>query len=129
MTIADSTRLGIASSLCPGTKKGVTPVVLAGYQTTYFPGQKAYEPAGDVAGIGGDYYWEQSYSAPFVAERYINQHLKADMNLLNASDSSFMPADVAKTLQEQGLHRRRGQPDRRAERAGSVPCTKLLDLV
>ena len=30
------------------------------------------------------------------------QHLKADMNLLNASDASFMPADAAKTLQEQG---------------------------
>ena len=102
MTIADSTRLVDRIESVPGYEKGVTPVVLAGYQTTYFPGQKAYEPAGDVAGIGGDYYWEQSYSAPFVAERYINQHLKADMNLLNASDSSFMPADVAKTLQEQG---------------------------
>lgn len=102
MTIADSTRLVDRIESVPGYEKGVTPVVLAGYQTTYFPGQKAYEPAGDVAGIGGDYYWEQSYSAPFVAESYINQHLKADMNLLNASDASFMPADVAKTLQEQG---------------------------
>lgn len=102
MTIADSTRLVDRIESVPGYEKGVTPVVLAGYQTTYFPGQKAYEPAGDVAGIGGDYYWEQSYSAPFVAECYINQHLKADMNLLNASDASFMPADVAKTLQEQG---------------------------
>lgn len=102
MTIADSIRLVDRIESVPGYEKGVTPVVLAGYQTTYFPGQKAYEPAGDVAGIGGDYYWEQSYSAPFVAEHYINQHLKADMNLLNASDASFMPADVAKTLQEQG---------------------------
>ncbi len=102
MTIADTTRLVDRIEAVPGYEKGVTPVVLAGYQTTYFPGQNAYEPAGDVAGIGGDYYWEQSYSAPFVAGRYINQHLKADMNLLNGDGASFMPADVAETLQEQG---------------------------
>ena len=102
MTIADTTRLVDRIEAVPGYEKGVTPVVLAGYQTTYFPGQKAYEPAGDVAGIGGDYYWEQAYCAPFAADAYINHLLKSDMNLLNGSDISFMPADVAETLQEQG---------------------------
>ena len=100
--IADTTRLVDRIESVPSYEKSVTPVVLTGYQTTRYPGQPAYELTNSLAGIGGDYYWEQSFCAPFSAASYINQHLKADMNLLNASDASFMPADVAETLQEQG---------------------------
>ena len=100
--ISDTTRLVDRIESVPGYEKSVTPVVLTGYQTTRYLGQPAYELTNSLAGIGGDYYWEQSFCAPFSAASYINQHLKADMNLLNASDASFMPADAAETLQEQG---------------------------
>ena len=37
-----------------------------------------------------------------MADAYINQHLNADMNLLNTKDDSFSPEATAETLQELG---------------------------
>lgn len=102
MTLADTTRLVERIESVPGYEKSVTPVVLTGYQSTRYPGHPAYEATNSLAGIGGDYYWEQSYCAPFAADAYINQHLNADMNLLNTKDDSFSPEAAAETLQELG---------------------------
>ena len=102
MTLTDTTRLVERIESVPGYEKSVTPVVLTGYQSTRYPGHPAYEATNSLAGIGGDYYWEQSYCAPFAADAYINQHLNADMNLLNTKDDSFSPEAAAETLQELG---------------------------
>ena len=91
--LADSIRLTNLIEAIPNYVKGETPVAFVGVSDNDFPWQDAYELTSDIAGIGDLYYWQGMYTAPFVLDSYVNQHLRANM-LIFPQDAAIFTADT-----------------------------------
>ena len=102
--IADSIRLTNLIEAIPNYVKGETPVAFVGVSDNHFPRQDAYELTSDIAGIGDLYYWQGMYTAPFVLDSYVNQHLRANM-LIFPQDAAIFTADtIADQLNDAGIN-------------------------
>ncbi len=102
--LADSIRLTNLIEAIPNYVKGETPVAFVGVSDNDFPWQDAYELTSDIAGIGDLYYWQGMYTAPFVLDSYVNQHLRANM-LIFPQDAAIFTADtIADQLNDAGIN-------------------------
>lgn len=102
--LADSIRLTNLIEAIPNYVKGETPVAFVGVSDNDFPRQDAYELTSDIAGIGDLYYWQGMYTAPFVLDSYVNQHLRANM-LIFPQDAAIFTADtIADQLNDAGIN-------------------------
>ena len=102
--LADSIRLTNLIEAIPNYVKGETPVAFVGVSDNHFPRQDAYELTSDIAGIGDLYYWQGMYTAPFVLDSYVNQHLRANM-LIFPQDAAIFTADtIADQLNDAGIN-------------------------
>lgn len=102
--IADSIRLTNLIEAIPNYVKGETPVAFVGVSDNHFLRQDAYELTGDIAGIGDLYYWQGMYTAPFILDSYVNQHLRANM-LIFPQDAAIFTADtIADQLNDAGIN-------------------------
>ena len=102
--IADSIRLTNLIEAIPNYVKGETPVAFVGVSDNHFLRQDAYELTSDIAGIGDLYYWQGMYTAPFVLDSYVNQHLRANM-LIFPQDAAIFTADtIADQLNDAGIN-------------------------
>ena len=102
--LADSIRLTNLIEAIPNYVKGETPVAFVGVSDNHFPRQDAYELTSDIAGIGDLYYWQGMYTAPFVLDSYVNQHLSANM-LIFPQDAAIFTADtIADQLNDAGIN-------------------------
>lgn len=102
--LADSIRLTNLIESIPNYVKGETPVAFVGVSDNHFPRQDAYELTSDIAGIGDLYYWQGMYTAPFVLDSYVNQHLRANM-LIFPQDAAIFTADtIADQLNDAGIN-------------------------
>ena len=102
--IADSIRLTNLIEAIPNYVKGETPVAFVGVSDNHFPRQDAYQLTSDIAGIGDLYYWQGMYTAPFVLDSYVNQHLRANM-LIFPQDAAIFTADtIADQLNDAGIN-------------------------
>ena len=102
--LADSIRLTNLIEAIPNYVKGETPVAFVGVSDNDFPRQDTYELTSDIAGIGDLYYWQGMYTAPFVLDSYVNQHLRANM-LIFPQDAAIFTADtIADQLNDAGIN-------------------------
>lgn len=102
--LADSIRLTNLIETIPNYVEGETPVAFVGVSDNHFPRQDAYELTSDIAGIGDLYYWQGMYTAPFVLDSYVNQHLRANM-LIFPQDAAIFTADtIADQLNDAGIN-------------------------
>ena len=102
--LADSIRLTNLIEAIPNYVEGETPVAFVGVSDNHFPRQDAYELTSDIAGIGDLYYWQGMYTAPFVLDSYVNQHLRANM-LIFPQDAAIFTADtIADQLNDAGIN-------------------------
>ena len=102
--LADSIRLTNLIEAIPNYVKGETPVAFVGVSDNVVPWQDAYELTSDIAGIGDLYYWQGMYTAPFVLDSYVNQHLRANM-LIFPQDAAIFTADtIADQLNDAGIN-------------------------
>lgn len=102
--LAYSIRLTNLIEAIPNYVKGETPVAFVGVSDNDFPWQDAYELTSDIAGIGDLYYWQGMYTAPFVLDSYVNQHLRANM-LIFPQDAAIFTADtIADQLNDAGIN-------------------------
>ena len=102
--LADSIRLTNLIEAIPNYVEGETPVAFVGVSDNHFPRQDAYELTSDIAGIGDLYYWQGMYTAPFVLDSYVNQHLRANI-LIFPQDAAIFTADtIADQLNDAGIN-------------------------
>lgn len=102
--LADSIRLTNLVEAIPDYVEGETPVAFVGISDNHFPQQDAYDLTSDIAGIGDLYYWQGMYTAPFVLDSYVNQHLRANM-LIFPQDAAIFTADtIADQLNDAGIN-------------------------
>ena len=102
--LADSIRLTNLIEAIPNYVKGETPVAFVGVSDNDFPRQDAYELTSNIAGIGDLYYWQGMYTAPFVLDSYVNQHLRANI-LIFPQDAAIFTADtIADQLNDAGIN-------------------------
>lgn len=102
--LADSIRLTNLIEAIPNYVEGETPVAFVGVSDNHFPRQDAYELTSDIAGIGDLYYWQGLYTAPFILDSYVNQHLRANM-LIFPQDAAIFTADtIADQLNDAGIN-------------------------
>ncbi len=102
--LADSIRLTNLIEAIPNYVKGETPVAFVGVSDNDFPRQDTYELTSDIAGIGDLYYWQGIYTAPFVLDSYVNQHLRANI-LIFPQDAAIFTADtIADQLNDAGIN-------------------------
>lgn len=102
--LADSIRLTNLIEAIPNYVEGETPVAFVGVSDNHFPRQDAYELTSDIAGIGDLYYWQGMYTAPFILDSYVNQHLRANM-LIFPQDAAIFTADtIADQLNDAGIN-------------------------
>ena len=102
--LADSIRLTNLIEAIPNYVEGETPVAFVGVSDNHFTRQDAYELTSDIAGIGDLYYWQGMYTAPFVLDSYVNQHLRANI-LIFPQDAAIFTADtIADQLNDAGIN-------------------------
>lgn len=102
--LADSIRLTNLIEAIPNYVKGETPVAFVGVSDNDFPWQDAYELTSDIAGIGDLYYWQGMYTAPFVLDSYVNQHLRANMLIFHQDAAIFTADTIADQLNDAGIN-------------------------